>query len=89
MSKAFIAELIQSSAGITGIAANQAAADLIEAIFKDLKKAVGFTLPRFGTFTVRKAKPRKGLNPRSGAAIKIKAEKTVRFKPSPVLKASV
>ena len=89
MSKAFIAEVIQSSAGITGVAANKAAADLIEAIVKDMKKEGGFTLPGFGTFTVRKTKARKGINPRTGEAIKVKAGKTVRFKASPNLKAAV
>ena len=89
MSKAFIAEIIQGSAEITGVAANKAAADLIEAIVKELKKEGGFTLPSFGTFTVRKTKARKGVNPRTGEAIKVKAGKTVRFKASPVLKKSV
>ena len=36
MSKAFIAEIIQNSAEITGVAANRAAADLIEAIVKEM-----------------------------------------------------
>jgi len=86
MSKAFIAEVIQSSAEITGVAANRAAADLIEAIIKEMKKNGKFTLPSFGTFTVRKTKARKGVNPRTGAEIKVKAGKTVRFKASPSLK---
>jgi len=86
MSKAFIASVIQGSAEITGVAANRAAADLIEAIVKDLKKNGKFTLPSFGTFTVRKTKARKGVNPRTGAEIKVKAGKTVRFKASPSLK---
>ena len=37
MSKAFIAEVIQNSAEITGVAANRAASDLIEAIVKEMK----------------------------------------------------
>jgi DNA-binding protein HU-beta len=86
MSKAFIAAAIQNSAGITGVAATKAATDLIEAIVKELKKEGGFTLPSFGTFTVRKTKARKGVNPRSGEPIKVKAGKTVRFKASPSLK---
>jgi DNA-binding protein HU-beta len=89
MSKAFIAETIQASADITRVAANQAAADVIDAIVKELKKKGGFTLPGFGTFTVRKTKARKGVNPRTGEAIKVKAGKTVRFKASPNLKAAV
>ena len=86
MSKAFIAQVIQNSTEITGVAANQAAADLIEAIVKDMKKNGKFTLPSFGTFTVKKTKARKGKNPRTGEEIKIKAGKTVRFKASPTLK---
>jgi DNA-binding protein HU-beta len=86
MSKAFIAEVIQNSAEITGVAANRTASDLIEAIVKEMKKSGKFTLPGFGTFTVRKTKARKGVNPRTGEEIKVKAGKTVRFKASPTLK---
>jgi DNA-binding protein HU-beta len=89
MSKAFIAKVIQDSASLTGTAANRAASDLIGAVVKELKKSGKFTLPSFGTFTVRKTKPRKGLNPRTGEAIKVKAGKTVRFKASPTLKKAV
>ena len=89
MSKAFIAQVIQESASLTGTAANRAATDLIGAIVKEMKKSGKFTLPSFGTFTVRKTKARKGLNPRTGEAIKVKAGKTVRFKASPSLKTAV
>lgn len=86
MSKAFIAQLIQESADTTGVAANRAATDVMQAIVHALKKNGRFTLPSFGTFTVRKTKARKGLNPRTGEAVKVKAGKTVRFKASPSLK---
>ena len=89
MSKAFITRVLQESAELTGAAANLAAGDLMEAIVKELKKSGKFTLPSFGTFTVRKTKARKGLNPRTGEAIKVKAGKTVRFKASPTLKKGV
>jgi DNA-binding protein HU-beta len=89
MSKAFIAGVIQESASLTGTASNRAAGDLMAAIVKELKKTGKFTLPSFGTFTVRKTKARKGLNPRTGESIKVKAGKTVRFKASPTLKKAV
>ena len=89
MSKAFIARVLQESATLTGTAANRAAGDLMGAIVKEMKKNGKFTLPSFGTFTVKKTKARKGLNPRTGEAIKVKAGKTVRFKASPTLKKSV
>jgi DNA-binding protein HU-beta len=89
MSRAFIAEVIQSSAEITGVAANRAAADLIDAIVLEIKKNGGFTLPSFGTFRVAKTKARKGVNPRTGEPVKVKAGKTVRFKAAPNLKSAV
>ena len=89
MSKAFIASVLQESADLTGAAANRAAGDLLEALIKELKKSAGFTLPSFGTFRVVKTKARKGLNPRTGEPVKVKAGKTVRFKASPTLKKAV
>ncbi|MBX5453270.1 MAG: HU family DNA-binding protein [Acidobacteriia bacterium] len=89
MSKAFLAQVLRDSAQITGVAANRATSDLIDAIVQELKKNGKFTLPSFGTFVVRKTKARKGLNPRTGEAIKVKAGKTVRFKASPSLKKMV
>ncbi|MCB8877095.1 HU family DNA-binding protein [Acidisoma silvae] len=89
MSKAFLAQVIQETLETTGVAANRAATDVIDAIVKELKKEGGFTLPSFGTFTVKKTKARKALNPRTGEPVKVKAGKTVRFKASPSLKKAV
>lgn len=89
MSKAFIASVLAESAEITGVTAGRSATALMEAIVKEMKKNGKFTLPGFGTFTVRKTKARKGVNPRTGEPIKVKAGKTVRFKASPALKKMV
>ena len=89
MSKAFIAETIKDSVGCTGIAANQAAGDLIAAITKRLKKEGSLNIPGFGTLRVAKTKARTGTNPRTGEKVKIKAGKTVRFKASKALKDSI
>jgi len=89
MSKAFLASVLQDTAELTGAAANRAAGAVMDAIIKELKKSGKFTLPSFGTFTVRKTKARKGMNPRTGESIKVKAGKTVRFKASPTLKKAV
>ncbi|MBT5633626.1 MAG: HU family DNA-binding protein, partial [Nitrospina sp.] len=56
---------------------------------KAIKKEKRFAYPSFGTFTVRSRKARKGRNPRTGEEIKIKASKTVGFKPAPTLKNSL
>ena len=64
--------------------------DVIDATFdsigKSIKKEKRFSYPAFGTFTVRNRKARKGRNPQTGEEIKIKASKTVGFKPAPTLK---
>jgi len=60
-----------------------------EAISKAIKKEKRFAYPSFGTFTVRNRKARKGRNPQTGEEIKIKASKTVGFKPAPTLKKSL
>ncbi|HYZ21818.1 MAG TPA: HU family DNA-binding protein [Rhodopila sp.] len=89
MSKAFIARVLQESTSVTGATAARATNELIDAIVKELRRNGKFTLPSFGTFIVRKTKARKAMNPRTGEAIRVKAGKTVRFKPSPVLKKAV
>jgi len=89
MSKEFIASVIKQSAEVTGAASYRIADDLIEALKKTLKKDGKFTLPGFGTFRVCKTKARKGLNPRTGESVQVKAGTTVRFKASPVLKSEV
>ena len=60
-----------------------------QAIAKTIKKEKRFAYPGFGTFTVRSRKARKGRNPQTGEEIKIKASKTVGFKPAPTLKRSL
>lgn len=67
--------------------------DVLDAVFenisKSIKKEKRFAYPGFGTFTVRSRKARKGRNPQTGEEIKIKASKTVGFKPAPTLKNSL
>ena len=62
----------------------------VTTIFETIKTAVKtdkkFSYSGFGTWTVRTRKARKGRNPQTGETIKIKASKTVGFKPSLTLK---
>ena len=68
-------------------------ADIIDNAFsvisKSIKKEKRFAYPGFGTFTVKNRKARKGRNPQTGEELKIKASKSVGFKPSPKLKRSL
>ncbi len=83
------ADLIGSVAKAAKIS-KRAAGDAVNASFEGLAKAIKrekrFQVPGFGTFTVRSRKARMGRNPQTGAAINIKASRTVGFKPAPALK---
>ncbi len=63
----------------------------VNAVLGNIKKGVkkGVNIIGFGSFTVGSRKARTGRNPRTGAAIKIKASRTVRFKAGKAFKKSV
>ncbi len=58
----------------------------LDCIATGIKKDKNVQLIGFGTFKVKTRAARTGRNPQTGATIKIKASKTVGFKPSPDLK---
>ena len=88
MSKAALLDAVHAQS--EGTLTKKAAGELVEAVFTAVSKAVKkdgkFAYPGFGTFTVRSRKARTGRNPQTGATIKIKASKTVAFKPAAALK---
>jgi DNA-binding protein HU-beta len=89
MNKATLIEKIAKDAGITKVAAATAVDSLIHGVTASLKKNQKVTLVGFGTWGVSKRKARLGRNPQTGETIKIKASKTVGFKPGKKLKESV
>ena len=92
MTKAELVTAVHGAAQIEGVT-KATINDLIDTVFGELGKALKkdgrFSLPAFGTFTVRKRAARKGRNPRTGDPIKIKASKTVTFKAAPRMKKSL
>ena len=86
MTKAELIDAVANSAKISKLAAGDAVDATFDSIAKAIKKSKRFQVPGFGTFTVRSRKARKGRNPQTGAAISIKASRTVGFKPAPILK---
>ena len=85
------ADLIQtvSALGMTKKAAGEMVDALFMTIGKTIKKEGRFFYPGFGTWTIRQRKARMGRNPQTGAEIKIKASKTVGFKPAKELKSGL
>ena len=89
MTKADLIEKIHTEKTAENLS-KKAIGDLVDAVFDNLAKSIKkdgrFTYPSFGTFTVKRRKARVGRNPRTGEEIKIKATKTVAFKPAPSFK---
>ena len=89
MNKAEIIDNIARSADISKAAAGRALDSTVAAIKTTLKKGGMITLVGFGTFYVGKRAARTGRNPRTGAAIKIKAAKVPKFRAGKALKDAV
>jgi DNA-binding protein HU-beta len=86
VNKTELIEHIADKSDISKAAAARALTSIIDAVKKTLKKGDTVTLVGFGTFSVSKRAARTGRNPRTGAALKIKAAKVPRFKPGKALK---
>ncbi len=86
MNKTELIEHIAKNADISKAAATRALESTLGAIGSTLKKGGSVSLVGFGTFAVGKRAARTGRNPRTGAAIKIKAAKIPKFRPGKALK---
>lgn len=84
-----IEQIAKQCEGITKKATGEVVEHLFKTVAVAVKKNGRFTYPGFGTWTVRARKARKGRNPQTGEVIKIKASKTVGFKPAKGLKANL
>ncbi len=90
MTKAELVEKMAKDAKISKAAAGAALDSFTASITKALKKKDGkVTLVGFGTFAKIRRKARKGRNPQTGEPIKIKASKSVKFKPGKKLKDAI
>ena len=89
VNKSELVEQIAKSADISKAAAGRALDATIGAVKASMKKGQMVTLVGFGTFYVGKRAARTGRNPRTGAAIKIKAAKMPKFRAGKALKDAV
>ena len=89
MNKLELIDTIAKSADISKAAAGRALDSAVNAIKASLKKGQMVTLVGFGTFYVGKRAARSGRNPRTGAAIKIRAAKVPKFRPGKALKDAI
>jgi DNA-binding protein HU-beta len=90
MTKADLIERVQASRPDLS---KRQVSDVVDAVFENLARAIRkdkrFSVPGFGTFSLKKRAGRVGRNPQTGAEIQIAPTKTVGFKPAPELKRSL
>jgi DNA-binding protein HU-beta len=89
MTKAELVEAVAAQSRLT----KKSAAEILDIVFANIGKAVKrdqrFSYPGFGTWSVRSRKARKIRNPQTNEMMKLKASKTVGFRPAKELKNSL
>lgn len=82
MNKSQLIEVIAAKTNLTKTKSEAALEAISEAMENSLKKGERVSFPHFGTFTVNHRNARTGRNPKTGEEIRIKAKKTIKFRPS-------
>lgn len=89
MSKTAIIAKIANQLNVSKNTAKQLVESFLDTVTASLAKGQEVRIQGFGTFRVSKRAARNGVNPRTGAALKIPAMKVATFKAGKELKASV
>lgn len=89
MTKAELVEAVSLQTKLT----KKATAEMIDVVFDNIVKAVKaderFSYPGFGTWSLRNRKARKIRNPQTNEMMKLKASRTIGFRPAKELKATL
>ena len=89
MNKGDLVEQIAQAAEISKSAAERAIDAMIVAVKSSLRKDEAVTLVGFGTFYAGKLAARTGRNPKTGAALDIKAARLPKFRAGKALKDAI
>ena len=81
MTKKEIAKAIADEMGLTQQQVQQVVQRVFDGITETLVQEGRIELRNFGVFEVKKRKPRKARNPRTGVTVKVPAKLVVTFKP--------
>ncbi len=84
-----LASIIQAGTGSSKQAAKRTLKAVLDSVMLSLKKNKKVGLYGFSTFEVVKRRARKGRNPATGEAIRVKASKRVRFRAGRTLKSGI
>lgn len=86
MTKAELVEAVATQSKLT----KKSAAEILEIVFANIgdavKKDERFCYPGFGTWSLRNRKARKVRNPQTNEIMKLKASRTIGFRPAKELK---
>jgi DNA-binding protein HU-beta len=89
MTKAELVEAVAQEAKLT----KKAAAEIMDVVFgaigRAVKKDERFSYPGFGTWSLRSRKARRIRNPQTNEMMKLKASKTIGFRPAKELKVTL
>jgi DNA-binding protein HU-beta len=86
MTKADMIAKIAKDTDISKVQAKIALESIVDMCQKEVKADRPFRVSGLGTFALKKAKARKGVNPATGEQIKIKASKRMAFRASSQVK---
>lgn len=86
MTKAELVEFVAAQSKLTKKSAAQVMEVVFNTIGKAVKKEARFSYPGFGTWSLRSRKARKVRNPQTNELMKLKASKTIGFRPAKELK---
>ncbi|MBT4595073.1 HU family DNA-binding protein [bacterium] len=86
MNKAALIELMAKETEMSKAACKIALEAFVEVVGVSLKKGTSVVLTGFGTFSVMKRKERVGVNPATGAKMRIPRKKVPKFKAGKQLK---
>ena len=89
MNKAELIELLASKHSVSKAEAGRIVDTLVETVVTTVKKGGSVSLPGFGSFKQHARAARNGVNPSTGAKIKIAAVKLPKFTPGATFKAAV
>lgn len=89
MNKAELIELLASKHSLSKAEAGRILETLLDTVVTTVKKGGSVTIPGFGSFKPHSRAARNGVNPSTGAKIKIAAVKLPKFTPGAGFKAAV
>ncbi len=89
MNKAGIVDAVHMKLGGTKVQAEEVVDTMLDAIVNTMKKGEDVSIAGLGIFSVKKRAARTARNPRTGAAVQVKAMNVPKFRAAKALKDAV